>query len=262
MGAQSTDQGLLEIRFGQYLFQIRVISQSEVGLEIIDIKTFQTYSLESHQFVTQINSSTLIAALNRKEENHLKLSVSVGLTNEKESFLKLVLSVSYDFIPEFSETLIVPLKKGVSEKETVQTQLKLINSEISYLQKSIEGHTQQSCNKYVVTNNSGTFNGANHVITKLEIPRGKYEINLQFYTQSTQNWIYLKLTNSQTGTDCLRLPEGGYYFTLANSSYYQPHIIRSIVEITNESATLQLESQACNSYPWNMKNLILSATQI
>ncbi|KAL4489956.1 hypothetical protein ABPG72_010855 [Tetrahymena utriculariae] len=262
MGAQSTDQGLLDIRFGQYLFQIRVISQSEVGLEIIDIKTFQTYSLESHQFVTQINTSTLIAALNRKEENHLKLSISVGLTSEKEHFLKIVLNVTYDFIPDFSEILIVPLKKGVSEKEMIQTQLKLINSEISYLQKSIEGHNHQSCTKYVATSSSGTFNGANHIITKLELPRGKYEINLQFYTQSTQNWIYLKLNNSQTGIDCLKLPEGGYYFTLANSSYYQPHIIRSFVEITNDQATLQLESQACNSYPWNMKNLVLSATSI
>ncbi|KAL4509302.1 hypothetical protein ABPG72_018233 [Tetrahymena utriculariae] len=261
--SQTQECGVLEIQYQKYLFQITIINEKEVGLQVVDTKALLVFQIERHNFTNSISPSTLIAILNKKNEESLQMLIENFQNTEKKLCLKLILKVQYNFLPLMQETIVLNQKNDMDKFGMLQIQQKLINYKINSLNLDIfnNDHIRSFGEKYVSLVKNGNYYDYQNQLTTLEIPkRGRYEINLSFYHLSQSGYIYLNLISQHSNENLLKIPEQLFYD--ANSEQQnRPFIIRSIQDL-NAGTILNLSSSNCDCYPWTVKNLILSATSI
>ncbi|EAS03581.1 kinase domain protein, putative (macronuclear) [Tetrahymena thermophila SB210] len=259
---KTQDSGVLEIEYQKYLFQITIINEKEIGLQVVDKEALLIYQVERHQFGNMISPSTLIAILNKKNEESLSIIIENFQNTEKKLCLKLIIKVQYNFLPLIQETIVLNQKNDMDKFGMLQIQQKLINHKIYHLKEEFDKKNRtNSGEKYVQFVKTGNYYDYQHQLAKLEILKeGKYEINLSLYYTQQSGYICLHLTSQYSLDNLLSIPEQMIYDQNLEQQY-RPLIIRTIKDF-QAGTLLTLYSANCDCYPWSMKNLILSATAI
>ncbi|KAL4479945.1 hypothetical protein ABPG74_020461 [Tetrahymena malaccensis] len=260
--SQTLECGVLEIQYQKYLFQITIMNEKEAGLHVVDTEALLVFQIERHHFSNHINPSTLIAILNKKNEENLQLQIENFQNTEKKLCLKLTLKVQYNFLPLMQETIVLNQQDNMDKYGILQIQQKLINHKINQLSEVFENpKLTNSGEKYVTFVKSGSYYEYQHQLASLQVPKeGQYEINLSFYSISQSSYIYLNLISQFSSENLINIPEQVFY-DLNTEQQFRPIILRTIKRL-QAGTILTLNSINCDCYPWQMMNLILSATSI
>jgi hypothetical protein len=154
----------ISIKFDKYLFALTKRNDSCLtitGQTELENSLFESQPIE----LKRIKFDTVVAALNKQNEKNLLTKV-IYEAGKDAGTGKLLLSivVRYDFLPEFSEEIILT-ERRLNENDSLKVKLNSLENELNGLEKIIKSIEKDGVIKY---SNAG----------ELHLTKGKYLIQI------------------------------------------------------------------------------------
>jgi hypothetical protein len=154
----------ISIKFDKYLFTLTKRNDSCLtitGQTELENSLFESQPIE----LKRIKFDTVVAALNKQNEKNLLTKV-IYEAGKDAGTGKLLLSivVRYDFLPEFSEEIILT-ERRLNENDSLKVKLNSLENELNGLEKIIKSIEKDGVIKY---SNAG----------ELHLTKGKYLIQI------------------------------------------------------------------------------------